>query len=183
MIYPDNFERKIGFSEIRTLLKGRCMSTLGTEWVDKELVFLSDFEKVKEALACADEFARFQQEAEDDLENDFFDVREALVRVRPERTFMEELDLFNLKRSLLTILNYQKAFVKQADEDPDSLCSNVGADASDSEQDNEGDGVDEALETDAVSPHYVYPALGRIASQVAVYPQIVKRIDEVLNKY
>ena len=39
MIYPNNFEHKIGFSEVRTLLKGRCMSTLGTEWVDNQVKF------------------------------------------------------------------------------------------------------------------------------------------------
>ena len=40
MIYPENFEQKIGFDEIRTLLKGRCMSTLGTEWVDHQVQFI-----------------------------------------------------------------------------------------------------------------------------------------------
>ena len=34
MIYPDNFESKIGFDEIRTLLRERCLSTLGKEMVD-----------------------------------------------------------------------------------------------------------------------------------------------------
>ena len=45
MIYPDNFEKKIGFDEIRTLLKGRCISTLGTEWIDNKLTFMKDFER------------------------------------------------------------------------------------------------------------------------------------------
>ena len=31
MIYPKNFETKIGFDEIRTLLKGHCLSTLGKD--------------------------------------------------------------------------------------------------------------------------------------------------------
>ena len=31
MIYPENFEEKIGFNEIRTMLKGRCLSELGVE--------------------------------------------------------------------------------------------------------------------------------------------------------
>ena len=34
MIYPDNFEKKIGFDEIRELLRGRCLSTLGKDRVD-----------------------------------------------------------------------------------------------------------------------------------------------------
>lgn len=75
MIYPDNFEQKIGFSEVRTLLKGRCLSSLGTEWIDHQLCFLTDAAKVREALDCAGEFARFMQENDDDIENEFFDVR------------------------------------------------------------------------------------------------------------
>ena len=43
MIYPDNFERKVGFDEIRTLLKGHCLSTLGKEKVD-EIAFSDDYE-------------------------------------------------------------------------------------------------------------------------------------------
>ena len=34
MIYPNNFEQKIGFNEVRTLLKSKCLSTLGTGLVD-----------------------------------------------------------------------------------------------------------------------------------------------------
>ena len=56
MIYPENFEQKIGFSDVRTLLKGRCFSTLGTEWVDNHLVFLSSHAEVISALEEADEF-------------------------------------------------------------------------------------------------------------------------------
>ena len=35
MIYPKNFEAKVGFDEIRTLLKSQCLSTLGKEKVDE----------------------------------------------------------------------------------------------------------------------------------------------------
>ena len=35
MIYPHNFEQKIGFDQIRQLLKSKCLSTLGEERVDE----------------------------------------------------------------------------------------------------------------------------------------------------
>ena len=41
MIYPQNFEQKIGFDEIRTLLTGHCLSTLGIERV-VQMKFLTD---------------------------------------------------------------------------------------------------------------------------------------------
>ena len=85
MIYPENFERKIGFNEIRTLLKGRCLSSLGTEWVDKELHFMHDFEQIKQALDEAREYKIFEEQTDEEVETEFFDVREALLRARPER--------------------------------------------------------------------------------------------------
>ena len=71
MTYPDNIERKIGFSDIRTLLKGRCMSTLGTEWVDSRVQFSDDYESVTETLAQARDFMRFREVEEDVYEENF----------------------------------------------------------------------------------------------------------------
>ena len=34
MIYPKTFESKIGFNDIRALLRERCLSPLGKELVD-----------------------------------------------------------------------------------------------------------------------------------------------------
>ena len=104
MIYPDNFEKKIGFSDIRTQLKGRCMSVLGTEWVDRHLQFSRRFVDVQESLRRVSEFAQFMQEEDDVYEEHFFDVRQPLLRIRPDRTYMEEIDLFDLKRSLATVV-------------------------------------------------------------------------------
>ena len=85
MINSDFFERKIGFNDIRTRLKGRCFSTLGTEWVDTNFKFLATFAEVRRALDLHTEFVRLFQEDAADFDADFFDVREPLLRVRPER--------------------------------------------------------------------------------------------------
>ena len=45
MIYPDNFENKIGFNEIRKMLRERCLSPLGKEQVDK-MAFSDEAEEV-----------------------------------------------------------------------------------------------------------------------------------------
>ena len=118
MIYPDNFEKKIGFDEIRTLLKGRCISTLGTEWVDNKLTFMKDFDLIKTNLMEAKEMDRFLTEEDDcDIELNFFDIRQALMRIKPERTHMEELELFDLKRALKTIVDFTDVLDKGSDED------------------------------------------------------------------
>ncbi len=107
MIYPDNFERKVGFDEIRTLLKGHCLSTLGKEKVD-EIAFSDDYELLSEQLMQVREFRRLQQEADDFPIQFFFDVRAAVARIRLEGTHLEEQEVWDLRRSLETISNIVK---------------------------------------------------------------------------
>ena len=167
MIYPDNFERKIGFSEVRTLLKGRCMSSLGTEWVDHHVTFSTDFDTVRESLAQAQEFARFMATEEDVYEENFYDVRQPLMRIRPERTYLEELDLFDLKRSLQTVVSLVRFLRAARDEDEGEALDPETAEASPSET--------------GTTP--LYPALTRMTDGVGCFPQLIARIDRVLNKY
>ena len=61
MIYPENFEQKIGFDQIRLLLKKSCSSSLGEEKVD-ELAFLTNFDALVEQLDRGDEFRRILQQ-------------------------------------------------------------------------------------------------------------------------
>ena len=117
MVYPDTYEKKVGFDEIRTLLKGRCMSSLGTEWVDSRLALMTDYDEIRAALDRVEEFRRFMAQEDDVYEENFFDVRQALLRIRPERTYLEELDLFDLKRSLQTVLALTRFFCKGDEDD------------------------------------------------------------------
>ena len=107
MIYPNNFEHKIGFDEIRTLLKERCLSTLGKEKVD-EIAFSTDYAQLCELLLQVSEFRRLQQEADDFPMQYFFDVRAAVWRVRLEGTHLEEDEVWDLRRSLETIAGIVK---------------------------------------------------------------------------
>ena len=63
MIYPQNYEQKIGFNEIRSILKGYCLSTLGKERVD-ELAFSADAATINEALSQVREMRRLMQATE-----------------------------------------------------------------------------------------------------------------------
>ena len=102
MIYPNNFEQKIGFDEIRELLKARCLSTLGKEKVD-EIAFSTDASVVNEWLSQVREFRRLQEEKDDFPMQYFFDVRESIKRIRLENTHLEEDEVWDLRRSLQTI--------------------------------------------------------------------------------
>ena len=102
MIYPNNYEQKIGFDEIRRILKGHCMSSLGQEKVD-ELTFSDDAVLVNEQMAQIRDMRRLMQAVEKPEMNYFFDVRESVARLRMENTHIEEDELFDLRRSLETI--------------------------------------------------------------------------------
>ena len=102
MIYPKNFESKIGFDEIRQLLKGYCLSTLGKEKVD-DLAYSDDATLVNEWMEQIREFRRMKTATDKPELNFFFDVRESVARIRLENTHLEEDELFDLRRSLETI--------------------------------------------------------------------------------
>ena len=102
MIYPDSFEAKIGFDEIRRLLSDRCLSPLGKERV-AALAFSKDAETVNTWFDQVREFRRLLTEHDDFPLANFFDVREGVSRLRIEGTYMESDELWNLKRSLETV--------------------------------------------------------------------------------
>jgi DNA mismatch repair protein MutS2 len=112
LVYPENFESKIGFDKIRDLLKGRCLSDLGKELVD-EILFISDFDRLTEDLSLVNEFKVILHEMENFPTSYYFDLREALKRIRIEGRFLEIQELFDLKRSLETISGIVR-FLKQA---------------------------------------------------------------------
>ena len=101
MIYPNNLETKIGFSEIRQMLKERCLCSLGKEQVEK-MTFSARREDVTEWLAQVSEFRKQVSEfrklssAEREMPMDYFlDPREAILRIRVENTHMEEEELYS----------------------------------------------------------------------------------------
>ena len=112
MIYPNNFEHKLGFDEIRRLLKERCLSTLGKEKVD-EIAFSTDAAVVNEQLAQVREFRRLKEEKDDFPIQFFFDVRESIKRIRMENTHLEENEVWDLRRSLETIANIVRYLSKE----------------------------------------------------------------------
>ena len=157
MIYPSNFENKIGFSEIRSLLKGHCLSTLGKEKVE-QMTFSTDAAEVNEWLSQVREFRRLLAEDEPVEFNFFFDLREAITRARLENTHLEENELYDLRRSLETI-NHIVTFLNKSNAD------------------------DADAEREGTEPTYPYPALHRMAKDVTTFPAMIRRIDSILDKF
>ena len=102
MIYPQNFEQKTGFDKVRRLISEKCLSPLGEERV-AEMEFSADYQTVTRRLEQTDEFVRILHGEDEFPASYFFDVRYSLKRIRPEGTWLDEKELFDLKRSLQTI--------------------------------------------------------------------------------
>ena len=146
MIYPNGFEEKIGFDEVRGHLKGFCLSTLGKEGVDG-LSFLTDVAAINEHLSHVREFRRMMENEEHLPLQYFYDVREGVSRLRLAGTHIDERELFDLRRSQQTVIDLVALLNKRDDED------------------------------------YRYPTLQRLTIDVLTLPALMRRIDQVLDKY
>ena len=146
VIYPQNFEQKIGFDQIRLLIKEKCLSTLGSDYTDR-MQFSTDYEAIRCQLNRTWEFVRIIEQADDFPADFFFDVRPSLKRVRIEGTFLEESELFDLRRSLDTIQGIIR-YLRLGEEE-----------------------------------EIRYPYLYELSKEVEAFPQLVKQIDTILDKF
>ncbi|MCD7973650.1 MAG: endonuclease MutS2 [Candidatus Azobacteroides sp.] len=145
MIYPQNFEQKIGFDKIRQLIKEKCLSNLGEEKTSL-MEFSSTYDNIIQSLSQTDEFVRILNEEDSFPANYFFDCRESLKRIRIEGLYLDERELFDLRRSLETIRDIVRFF-----------------------------------HTDDENPSY--PFLTSLAGNVSVFPELLVKIDRILDKF
>lgn len=114
MIYPDKFEEKLNFARIREMLAGHCLSPLGQEWVGK-MGFSLSFDKVRTLLEQTNEMLHIEDDGGELPVSYYIDVREPLRKIRVEGRFLDEEELFDLRRSLGTIRDLIR-FIKSRDE-------------------------------------------------------------------
>lgn len=127
MFYPENFEQKIGFDKIRSFITAKCLSSLGEEKT-MNMSFQEDYFIVKEQLFQTTEFVRILQDEEDFPSDSFYDVRPALKKIRVEGTFLDERELFDLRRSLQTIHQIVGFFQKNEADSPYPYLKNLAGD-------------------------------------------------------
>ena len=153
--YPKNFETKIGFDEVRHLLRERCLSTLGKERVN-ELRPSTDATVINRWLREVHEFRMVQESVDEFPLHYFFDVRESVSRIRLEGTHLDENEIFDLRRSLQTISDIVRYLNRtKGGETP----------------------------TDGEEADYLYPTLQMLTRNVSTFPSILHEIDLILDKY
>lgn len=102
VIFPSNFEQKIGFDKIRQNLKDNCLSAIGADYVDA-ISFMNQIEEIDLQTGLTEEFLRIIREHDNFPTTFYFDMRKSLNKIRIEGTFLEVLEVFDLKRSLETL--------------------------------------------------------------------------------
>ncbi|MDD4489411.1 MAG: Smr/MutS family protein [Paludibacter sp.] len=145
MLYPSDFEHKTDFSAIRLILKEKCISSLGKEKVD-EITFSADYGQVIRQISQTDEMLRLMQEATEAIPvGDFFDIRRGLSRVRVEGLYLDESEVFELRRALEAVRRLVAYIAAQ-----------------DAEQ---------------------YSHLHELLEGVAIFPDVIRQIDAILDKF
>ena len=161
-------EEKLGFTAIRTLLRGNCLCQLGWERVG-DMTFMTDAAEINRQLSAIREFRRLKEEAEELPLEFFFDVRQCVARLKLKGTHMEEQELFELMRCLQTIIDFREC-LKGEDDDNES----------------ENDKLSTASQLTTLNSQLSttpYPTLWELAKDVHAYPNIARRISQILDKY
>lgn len=145
MLYPSNIESKIDFSSIRTRLLNYCISTLGKDKVD-EIRFSSDFQLVQLQISQTEEVLRLLTDTDETLPvGDFFDLRDGLSRIRVEGLFLDEQEVYELRRALDAVRRVVDFITKKEEEQ--------------------------------------FPCLHQLIQGVELFPDILRRIDLILDKF
>ncbi len=109
MIYPEFFEDKIRFTKVRELLKEQCLSSLGKERVD-EMRFVTLHDVIKRWVNQTNEFKQICVNESSFPTSYYIDVRGPLQRIKVEGLFLEERELFDLRRSLTSVKDIVRFF-------------------------------------------------------------------------
>lgn len=127
MIYPENFESKIGFDRIRQLLSDNCLSPMGHEIVNM-VRFQTDRESIVFNISAIWEFQQLLRFEDNFPSEHYYKVTDCLNKIRIAGSFPEVHEVFDLKRSLETVKSILGFFKKKEDNSYPvlrSICSKI----------------------------------------------------------
>ena len=115
MIYPLNFEQKIGFLTVRQEIEKRCVSSLGLTYCE-QMAFSTHFQSVELWLRQTDEFLSILQSSREFPLNFIADLRGPIKAVTTPGTFLSAENLHALQRTLTTASDILKFFSVKGEE-------------------------------------------------------------------
>jgi DNA mismatch repair protein MutS2 len=117
MIYPNNAGEKLGFFDIKELIKTYCLSTMGQQMVDKIQVMTS-YEYINKFLRQTYEFKNILQNDTSLPIQNFFDLKSMVEKARIEGTYLTEDEFFKVSLSLGTVFSVIQYFTDREGQYP-----------------------------------------------------------------
>ena len=116
VLYPKNFEEKIGFDKVREKIKSHCISDLGREKT-RRIRFSTSPGFISRLLDQVDEFREILEMEEHFPLEHCIPMRESLEKIRIEGKYMEEEEVYQLRLNQTTIKNVVGFFKNKHTED------------------------------------------------------------------
>ncbi|WP_295798378.1 endonuclease MutS2 [Mucilaginibacter sp.] len=102
MLYPDNSTDKLGFTEVKELIKAHCLSDMGRQMVDKIQV-MNNYDQIRKFLYQANEFKNILQNDAPLPIHHFFDIKSLANKAKIEGAFLSEEEFYQVQASLTTV--------------------------------------------------------------------------------
>lgn len=102
MLTPSNSIDKLGFTEIKELIKTHCLSEMGRQMVDKIQV-MNNHDQILKFLNQTNEFKNILQNDEALPIHHFFDIKSLANKAKIEGAFLTEDEFFQVYSSLSTV--------------------------------------------------------------------------------
>jgi DNA mismatch repair protein MutS2 len=118
VIYPESFEKKIGFEKIIMQVKELCLSELGYQKAD-QIKFSNAFNKIQQQLELTDEFLRLLQFGKQFPAQDYYNLIPELQRIQTEGTYIELEKMGELRLSYLAICEIIFYFIEEQESYPE----------------------------------------------------------------
>ncbi|MBR6437996.1 MAG: Smr/MutS family protein [Bacteroidales bacterium] len=115
MIYPSDFENKIGFKAIRKRLNELCISEMGKEFVGK-MCFCTDVDEIHTYLRLIQDFQTLMQDGVPFPVRDYNDLRNEFKHLAIDGTVISLESMFALKPTLSALSYIFKFFKSEASE-------------------------------------------------------------------
>lgn len=151
-IYPATFESKIGFREVCHQIENYCAGTLGRGLV-AHLSASTDAEAINRSQSETREMMLLRQAGRVLPSLTLEDGREALIRIRPDRTYLEEMELMDLRAMLGALHAVIQLFTVEA--------------------------TTGRVEDDSLV--YDYPTLGAYVATAPSFPKIEQHLTQLLD--
>jgi DNA mismatch repair protein MutS2 len=102
MLYPPNSADKLGFTDVKELIKAHCLSDMGRQMVDRIQV-MHNYDLIHKFLSQANEFKNILVSDTALPIQHFFDIKSLANKARIEGAFLSEEEFYQVQASLTTV--------------------------------------------------------------------------------